>query len=37
MYIVFSFVMLVKGLIDAVMMRAQQAFAVGDSMGYLGR
>jgi len=36
MYIIFSFVMLAKGLIDAVMMRAQQAIAVGDSMGYLG-
>ena len=35
MYIVVSFVMLVKGLIDALMMRAQQAFAVGDSTGYL--
>lgn len=36
MYIVFSFIMLAKGLIDAAMMRAQQAFAVGDSTGYLG-
>nr|NGX27221.1 Cytochrome bo(3) ubiquinol oxidase subunit 1 [Chlamydiota bacterium] len=36
MYLVFSFVMLAKGLVDAAMMRAQQAFAVGDSMGYLG-
>jgi cytochrome o ubiquinol oxidase subunit I len=36
MYIIFSIVMLAKGLIDAVMMRVQQAFAVGDSMGYLG-
>jgi len=36
MYIVVSFIMLVKGLIDAFMMRAQQAFACGDSMGYLG-
>lgn len=36
MYIVVSFVMLTKGLIDAVMIRAQQAYAVGDSMGYLG-
>lgn len=36
MYIVFSIVMLFKGLIDAVMMRAQQAYAVGDSFGYLG-
>jgi cytochrome o ubiquinol oxidase subunit I len=35
MYIVVSFVMLMKGLIDAAMMRGQQAFAVGDSMGYL--
>jgi len=35
MYIIVSFVMLVKGLIDAVMIRGQQAFAVGDSMGYL--
>lgn len=36
MYIVVSFIMLVKGLIDALMMRAQQALAFGDSMGYLG-
>ncbi len=36
MYIIFSALMLVKGLIDALMMRAQQAIAVGDSMGYLG-
>lgn len=36
MYIFFSFLMLVKGLIDAAMMRAQQAYAVGDSFGYLG-
>ena len=36
MYIVVSFVMLVKGVIDGEMMRAQQAFACGDSMGYLG-
>lgn len=35
MYIFVSFIMLVKGLIDAAMMRGQQAFAVGDSMGYL--
>jgi cytochrome o ubiquinol oxidase subunit 1 len=35
MYIIFSAVMLAKGLIDALMMRAQQVFAVGDSMGYL--
>lgn len=36
MYIVVSAIMLVKGLIDAAMMRAQQAFATGDCMGYLG-
>jgi len=36
MYILVSFIMLIKGLIDAVMMRAQQAVAAGDSMGYLG-
>jgi cytochrome o ubiquinol oxidase subunit I len=36
MYIFFSVLMLFKGLIDAVMMRAQQAIAAGDSMGYLG-
>lgn len=36
MYIVVSIVMLFKGLVDAAMMRAQQAFAVGDSIGYLG-
>lgn len=36
MYIVVSFLMLTKGLIDAAMMRAQQAFAAGDSLGYLG-
>lgn len=35
MYIVVSFIMLFKGFIDALMMRAQQAFAFGDSMGYL--
>src|SRR5579871_6404029 len=35
MYIIVSFVMLFKGLIDAFMMRGQQAYAVGESMGYL--
>lgn len=35
MYIIFSLVMLVKGLIDAAMMRGQQAFACGESFGYL--
>lgn len=36
MYIVVSIIMFVKGLVDALMMRAQQAVAAGDSMGYLG-
>ena len=36
MYIVVAFLMLIKGLIDAIMMRAQQAIAVGASHGYLG-
>ena len=36
MYILFSAVMLFKGFIDALMMRAQQATAVGENMGYLG-
>jgi len=35
MYIVVSFIMLAKGLFDAVMMRAQQMSACGDSFGYL--
>lgn len=35
MYLAVSFIMLVKGLIDAAMMRLQQAIAFGDSMGYL--
>lgn len=35
MYIIVSAIMLSKGLIDAVMMRAQQAMAFGDSVGYL--
>ena len=35
MYIIVSTVMLFKGLIDALMMRAQQAIAVGDAAGYL--
>jgi cytochrome o ubiquinol oxidase subunit 1 len=35
MYLIFSTLMLVKGLIDAAMMRAQQMMAVGQSMGYL--
>ena len=36
MYLVVSFIMLAKGFIDALMMRAQQAVAFGDSTGYLG-
>jgi len=36
MYIVYASLQLTKGLIDALMMRAQQALSVGDSMGYLG-
>ncbi len=35
MYIFVSFIMLFKGLFDAGMMRAQQAFSVGASHGYL--
>lgn len=36
MYLVVSAIMLFKGLVDAGMMRAQQAFSYGDSFGYLG-
>lgn len=36
MYIVVSLIMLFKGLFDALMMRAQQAMACGECMGYLG-
>jgi cytochrome o ubiquinol oxidase subunit 1 len=35
MYLVLSFVMLLRGGADALMMRAQQVFAVGDAAGYL--
>ncbi len=35
MYLVVAFVMLFRGFVDAAMMRAQQAMAVGDSYGYL--
>jgi cytochrome o ubiquinol oxidase subunit 1 len=35
MYIVLALVMLVRGFSDAIMMRAQQAVAAGDSLGYL--
>ena len=35
MYMVLGFVMLLRGFADAIMMRAQQAIAFGDSAGYL--
>src|SRR5437660_2018337 len=35
MYCILAVVMLVRGFIDAIMMRAQQAVAVGQSQGYL--
>jgi cytochrome o ubiquinol oxidase subunit 1 len=35
MYIVLGLVMLLRGLSDAIMMRAQQAISFGDTMGYL--
>ncbi|QGZ63212.1 cytochrome o ubiquinol oxidase subunit I [Paraburkholderia acidisoli] len=35
MYIVLAVVMLLRGFADAIMMRAQQALAYGDSAGYL--
>jgi cytochrome o ubiquinol oxidase subunit 1 len=35
MYIVLGLVMLLRGFADALMMRAQQAVAFGDNMGYL--
>ena len=35
MYIALSIIMLLRGVIDAIMMRAQQAMAYGDSTGYL--
>ena len=35
MYIIFSLVMLLRGFADGIMMRAQQAMAVGDNQGYL--
>ena len=36
MYIITAGLMLLKGIIDAGMMRAQQVFSVGDAHGYLG-
>src|SRR6266478_4464448 len=35
MYVILGLVMLLRGFADAVMMRAQQALAFGDAMGYL--
>jgi cytochrome o ubiquinol oxidase subunit 1 len=35
MYIVLALVMLIRGFADALMMRAQQSFAIGASQGYL--
>ncbi|HSX38401.1 MAG TPA: cytochrome o ubiquinol oxidase subunit I [Chlamydiales bacterium] len=35
MYLIASTLMLIKGVVDAVMMRAQQVLSVGDSFGYL--
>lgn len=35
MYLVVAFLSFVKGLVDALMMRAQQMVSVGDSFGYL--
>lgn len=35
MYIILSAIMMFKGVIDGVMMRAQQAYAVGEVAGYL--
>ena len=35
MYILVALVMLLRGFSDAILMRVQQAIAVGDSMGYL--
>lgn len=35
MYIILAFIMLLRGFSDAIMMRTQQAIAVGSNMGYL--
>ena len=35
MYIVVALVMMIRGFVDAAMMRTQQALASGDSTGYL--
>ncbi len=36
MYLIMATLMLFKGVVDAIMMRAQQVFSVGDAFGYLG-
>jgi cytochrome o ubiquinol oxidase subunit 1 len=35
MYLILAFVMLLRGFIDAAMMRTQQAISIGDNMGFL--
>ncbi len=35
MYLALALVMLVRGYVDAIMMRSQQAIAIGDAQGYL--
>jgi cytochrome o ubiquinol oxidase subunit 1 len=35
MYLALALVMLVRGYVDAIMMRSQQAMAIGDAQGYL--
>ena len=35
MYVILGLVMLLRGFADALMMRSQQAFAIGDAQGYL--
>jgi cytochrome o ubiquinol oxidase subunit 1 len=35
MYLVLTFIMLLRGFVDAILMRTQQAIAVGNNMGYL--
>ncbi|MDA8561869.1 cytochrome o ubiquinol oxidase subunit I [Gammaproteobacteria bacterium] len=35
MYLILAFVMLLRGFVDAAMMRSQQALSAGDNMGYL--
>jgi cytochrome o ubiquinol oxidase subunit 1 len=35
MYVALALIMLVRGYVDAIMMRSQQAIAIGDAQGYL--